>query len=127
MPTVLPAGTVLELGNTDNTFRLGIAQEKDNTKKKEEEQTGGGKAVASLVLGILSLVLAVFGFGFRWMSIVLGLLGIIFGALGRKCVEKKGMATAGLVMSIIGALIGILLYVACASLASSIGDMFGMY
>ena len=54
-------------------------------------------SVASLVLGILSLV-------FCWVPIlcwILPILGIVFGAVGiKKTPNKKGMAIAGLVLSI---------------------------
>ena len=60
-------------------------------------------AVASLVLGIISLVIGIFSAGsLGWLGAILAGVGIILGALGRKNPEKKGMATAGLVCSIIG-------------------------
>lgn len=60
-------------------------------------------AVASLVLGIISLVIGIFSAGsLGWLGAILAVVGIILGALGRKNLEKKGMATAGLVCSIIG-------------------------
>lgn len=60
-------------------------------------------AVASLVLGIIPLVIGIFSAGsLGWLGAILAVVGIILGALGRKNPEKKGMATAGLVCSIIG-------------------------
>ena len=60
-------------------------------------------AVASLVLGIISLVIGIFSSGLLgWLGAILAVIGIILGALGRKDPAKKGMATAGLVCSIIG-------------------------
>lgn len=70
-------------------------------------------AVASLVLGICSLVFPFIGLG--WLSCILGIVGIILGALGRKNPEKKGMATAGMVMSIISLALGILMWLACVA------------
>ena len=70
-------------------------------------------AVASLVLGICSLVFPFIGLG--WLSMILGIVGIILGALGRKNAEKKGMATAGIVMSIIAVALGLLMWIACAA------------
>lgn len=56
-----------------------------------------GLATASLVLGIIGLIV--------WLLPLLGfpvnILGVIFGVLGRRSV-KNGTATAGLVCSIIG-------------------------
>ncbi len=72
--------------------------------------------VASLVLGIIALVLAVFSAGtLGWLGSIIAILGIILGALGRKNAEKKGMATAGLVCSIIALSLGLLMYIACVA------------
>lgn len=78
-------------------------------------------AVASLVLGICALVLSFFGLGF--VSVILGIVGIILGALGRKNVEKKGMATAGVVMSIIAVALGLIFWIACAACVGSIASL----
>ena len=68
-----------------------------------------GKAIASLVLGILSIALIYFG-------IILGPLAIGLWASARKDLEAvpprfkgKGMNTAGLVTGIIGTIIGVLI------------------
>ena len=72
--------------------------------------------VASLVLGIISIVLGVAtGGAFGWLGAILAIVGIVLGALGRKNPEKKGMATAGMVCSIIGLVLGLILYLACAA------------
>lgn len=70
-------------------------------------------AIASLVLGIISLVLSFFGLGI--ISVFTAIIGIILGVLGRKDLEKKGMATAGLVCSIIALVLGIIMWIACAA------------
>lgn len=71
--------------------------------------------VASLVLGIISIVCGIVLPGFQWVGAIVGLIGIILGAQGRKNPEKKGIATAGLVCSIIGFILSIILYVACVA------------
>ena len=76
--------------------------------------------IASLVLGIISLLVALFGSGFQWLGAITGLIGIILGALGRKNPEKKGLATAGLVCSIIGFVLSIIFFVACAACIGSL-------
>lgn len=79
--------------------------------------------VASLVLGIISLLIGLFSAGlFGWLGGILGILGIIFGALGRKNPEGQGLATAGLVCSILGTIFSLLLYIACAACASGISS-----
>lgn len=55
-----------------------------------------GHALASLILGLISIIawiIPLFG-------IPIAIIGIIMGVMGRKS-SKKGMATAGLVLSII--------------------------
>ena len=59
-----------------------------------------GLAIAGLVLGIVSLV-------FCWvpfLGIIAGVVGLILSVMGRKnCAPNQaGMATAGLVLSIVG-------------------------
>lgn len=66
-----------------------------------------GFAIASLVLGILSLVLCCFYGGF------LGILGLIFGIVSlAKKESKMGMAIAGIITSSFGLIYGILMVMA---------------
>ena len=62
----------------------------------DEVKKGGGKAIASLVLGLVGL--------FAWLLPVLGLpitiVGLIMGVLGMKS-DNRGMAVAGVVLNII--------------------------
>jgi hypothetical protein len=75
--------------------------------------------IASLVLGIISVVWSVFGG--TWLSALVGLVGIILGAVGVK--SKAKCAVAGLVLSIIGTSLGLLFYIACVACAASLGAM----
>jgi len=62
-----------------------------------------GKATASLVLGILAVLLFVV-----WASFVFGPLAIVFGVMARNEIKANpmkggyGMATAGLALGIVG-------------------------
>ena len=56
-----------------------------------------GKATASLVLGIISLIAWILPLAGYPVSII----GLVMGVYGRKS-EKKTLATVGLVLSIIG-------------------------
>lgn len=78
--------------------------------------------VASLVLGILSVILAVVFSGFGWLAAILGLVGIILASVAKKK-GPDGMTTAGLVLSIIGLVLGLLMYVACAILVGGLASM----
>ncbi len=69
-------------------------------------------AVAGLVLGIVALVFCWIPF-LNW---ILAILAVIFGAVGVSKANKiggkgKGMAIAGLVMGIVGALLGVVVIV----------------
>lgn len=75
--------------------------------------------VAALVLGIISVVIAVIFPVFGWIGIIIGIVGIILGALAKKN-GQSGMATAGLVLSIIGTALALILYLACAACAAGI-------
>jgi len=70
---------------------------------------GKGQSIAALVLGIVSLVVPYLGVG-------TAIAGLILGIMGRKKAMEvgapTGMATAGLVMSIIG-LAGAVLMIVC--------------
>ena len=72
--------------------------------------------VAGLIFGILSLIgVAVPGFPL-WL---LGVIGIILSAAARKK-EKSGVATAGLVLSIIGTIIALIPWLVCTICAAGV-------
>lgn len=91
--------------------------------------SGKGKSIAALVCGILGIV-GSFIPVVCYFTLVLAILGIVFGAKGMKEAkvtgEGKGLAVAGLVLGIIGTSFGALgvLCVMCA--ACSLGAMAGM-
>ena len=82
----------------------------------EQPKDKSGLAIASLVLGILSLC--------AWIIPFCGgpfaLAGIILGVLGMKS-KQKGMAIAGIVMSAIGIILTIINAIAGALLAPMLG------
>lgn len=69
-------------------------------------------AVASLVLGIISVVFPFIGLGI--IGLLTGIVGLILAIVAKKK-NPSGMATAGLVLSIIGISITLLVLVACAA------------
>ena len=75
--------------------------------------------VGSLVLGIISVVIAVFLPVYGWVAALLGIIGIILAAVAKKN-GQKGVATAGLVLSIIGTALGLLFYIACAACIAAV-------
>lgn len=83
--------------------------------------------VASLVLGIIAIVIGVFSAGtLGWIGAILGIIGIILGALGRKNLpeDKRGMATAGMVCSIVGTILCLLFYIACVACLGGIAALY---
>jgi len=80
--------------------------------------------IASLVLGICSIVFTVVSAGcLAWISIILGIVGTILGAIDLK--KKKetglpnGMAKAGLICSVIGLCIAIIALVFYSAILAS--------
>ena len=86
------------------------------------QQPGNGMAVASLVMGILSLI-----FCCIWvLPFLFAILGLIFG-----CVAKSkgagGMATAGIILSVCGALLSIIWIVLAATGISNLSYFYNYY
>ena len=83
-------------------------------------------AVAALVLGILGTLFSLTGW-FFWIGVPLSVIALILGIVGRKQAANEGrptgMATAGLVLGIIGAALGLLVFVACASCMKKMNDV----
>ena len=73
-----------------------------------------GLSIASMVLGIVSLVL----FCFWYVSIPCAILAIIFGVIGKKK-GGRGMAIAGLVLGIIAIAVVVLLLITGAAIVST--------
>ena len=82
------------------------------------QQPGHGKAVASLVLGIIALVATWF-----YVGLILGIVGIVLALGARKEGFVGGMATAGLVLSIIAVALSAL-WTVCAIMVCSIALPF---
>lgn len=80
-------------------------------------------AVGSLVLGIVSLLMAFIIPGTKTIGAIVGLVGIVLGVSGRKDPEKHGLATAGMVCSIVGFIVCIISVIACAGVAGGIASM----
>lgn len=82
-------------------------------------------AAGSLVLGIISLVMAFIipGATVKWIGAILALIGIILGVAGRKNPEKHGLATGGMVCSIIGFIACIIVVIACAGVMGGIASL----
>jgi hypothetical protein len=76
--------------------------------------------IAALVCGIISAVLA-FSYVGAIGGLVLGIIAIVLGILGRKKPQWGGMATAGLILGIIGTVLGAVFFVACIACTDALG------
>lgn len=74
---------------------------------QEAPQGGKGMAIASMVLGIIGIVVSCIWY----LSFPCGIIAIVLGILHNKKNTKSGMATAGLVCGIIAILLAILFLV----------------
>lgn len=84
-----------------------------------EPKKSVGLAVASMVLGIVALVLSCC---FPWVTIICALLAVVLGGASiAKKMGGKGMAIAGLVCGIIGLVPAVVLLITGAALTAALG------
>ncbi|MDY2807702.1 MAG: hypothetical protein SOT82_03690 [Oscillospiraceae bacterium] len=82
---------------------------------------GKGAATASLVLGIISVVLWFFGYS-ALVSVILGIVGLILAGNAKKAGFNGGIRTAGFVLSLIGLIGGAIFFVACVACVGALGS-----
>ncbi|MEU8589589.1 DUF4190 domain-containing protein [Streptomyces sp. NPDC048664] len=91
-----------------------------------QQQPSNGLGTAGMVCGIIGVVLSL-TFILWWAGMILGILAIIFGAIGRGRAKRgeatnKGAATSGLVLGIVATvilpLLGLLLFASFMSAVS---------
>lgn len=87
---------------------------------------GKGAAVASLVLGIIAVVLWFFGYT-SIVSVILGIVGLVCAGNAKKAGFMGGLRTAGFVLSLIGLIGGGIAFVACVACAGAIGAAGMLY
>ncbi|MCR5846290.1 MAG: hypothetical protein K6G78_06995 [bacterium] len=91
---------------------------------REAESPKKGPEIASLVLGIVSLVCALFGWG-ALVGLVVAIVGTALGAKARK-IAQTGVATAGFICSILGIVfngVAIVCVIACVGAAGVLSTM----
>ncbi len=86
-----------------------------------EQNQSNGKAVASMVLGIIACVCVFFGYG-ALLGIVLGVVGLVLGINARK-EQPDGMATAGIVLSAIAIAVCAVGFLACVACVGCLGSL----
>ena len=83
-------------------------------------------APASLILGILGLLVSLFGFGLvSFVGVLLGVPAIVLGILARKRLavegQPTGTATAGMVLGVIAVAVGLVFTAACMYCSKRLG------
>lgn len=91
-----------------------------------EPKKSSGLSIASMVLGIVAICLSCC---FYYVSLPCAVVGLVFGAVALSKISKgeadgKGMAIAGLVLSIISVIPAVIMIVVGQSLASELTSMF---
>ena len=76
-------------------------------------EPGKGAAIASMVLGIITLVFCWMSF-FAIIGIITGAVGIILAMTSKKAGYMGGMRTAGFVCSVVGLAISSVVFLCCA-------------
>jgi len=96
-----------------------------NFTQQPASPPGKGKAIASLVLGIVSLVFPVPFFG-----LIVGIIGLVMASGARKEGFSGGLQTGGFVCSLIGTIFGalvLLLVIIGIGLSLAFLDFFFFY
>nr|WP_300170139.1 hypothetical protein [uncultured Flavonifractor sp.] len=83
-----------------------------------ENQNGKGSAIASLVLGIVGVVLVCFGLSI--VSLILGIIGLVLASKSKNEGFNGGLRTAGFVLSLLAVIFGAIFFVACTALTGSV-------
>ena len=105
--------------------RLESANTPGGAGYRASNNTSNGGAVASLVLGILSIICSFFGYS-SILGLILGIIGVVLGAKARK-ISQTGIATGGFVCSLIGLIfsgIGLICTIALVGAIGSLGYSF---
>ncbi|PZT68437.1 DUF4190 domain-containing protein [Streptomyces sp. SW4] len=116
-PPVAPGGPAPHGGSTGSGYGYpGYPQSYGWPGGPMGPQPQNGMGIAAMVLGILACCLFCF---YGVVSVVLGILAIVFGVKGRRRAERgeatnHGQAQAGLVMGVIGLVLGIAVLVLLA-------------
>lgn len=85
-------------------------------------QKNSGLAIASMILGIISIVFSI-TFIFAFLGVILGIVGLVLGIVGRAQIQRSqgeingsGMALAGIICSSVSLGIVVLMCLGCAAI-----------
>ena len=91
-----------------------------NTNPAPAEAPEHGKAVASLVLGIVGIVFWFFGYS-SIVSLIMGIIGIVLSSNAKKAGNAEGIRAAGFVLSLIATIGGAAVLIACVGCVGTLG------
>lgn len=91
---------------------------------------GKNLAIASLVLGIIAIVLWFFGYSSAG-SVICGIVGLVCASKAKQEGFSGGIQTAGLVLSLLGVIVGSIVFISClacyGTMAGIAGSAANMY
>lgn len=88
--------------------------------QENQSVPGKGKAIASLVLGIVAVVFWFFGVS-SIISVICGIVGLVLASSSKKDGYMEGMRTAGFVLSLVGLIGGVVAFVSCVACTGALG------
>lgn len=102
-----------------------MEQQNNNINGQGNQQPNGiipgkNKAIASLVLGIVAVVLWFFGYS-SIISVIAGIVGLVMASKSKQEGFDEGIRTAGFVLSLIGLIGGAVFFVACVACVGILG------
>lgn len=108
-----------------NLFILGTVGKitflfKGEVSMENNKIPGKGAAVASLVLGIIGVVLWFFGYSSA-ISVILGIIGLVLAGNSKKAGFVGGVRTAGFVLSLISLIGGAIFFISCVACVGALG------
>ena len=103
-------------------YQQNVQQSNMQNNTPAQNDAGHGVAVASLVLGIIGTVFCFFGVG-AFISIILGIIGLVCAANAKNEGNTEGTRTAGFVLSIISLVGGAIVFLASIVLLGAIASI----
>ena len=83
---------------------------------------GKGAAIGSMVCGIVSIVFWFFGVT-AFLSLILGIVGLVLANNSKKAGYHDGLRTAGFVLSLLGTIFGALIFISCVACLGAAGTL----
>ena len=104
----------------ENNESVNVEENVEQKIVEDNNVPGKNAATTSLVLGIVSVVFWFFGWGVI-VSIVCGIIGLVFSSKAKKSGFVGGIRTAGFLCSLIGLIGGAIVFVACVACVGALG------